>query len=187
MNKKTIVIDIDGCLNMYPIPLQMWAEVVLSLDSKSSKEAIKRENDFDYVKETYRHSALLKYFLPCNGVCSTVSSFKEAGYRIVLLSARNPSKNPKILEITETWLKKYNIPFDSVVFTKDKAAYIKEYESEILLAVEDEPQILEVFNNLETEIVLFKNDLNSHFERPHFHMVYSWEEIASLFKKLTTT
>ena len=187
MKKKTILIDIDGCLNMYPAPLQLWAEVVSGLDNKSAKESIKKQNDFDYLKETYRHSTVLNYLLPRDGASETISYFKKTGYHIVLLSARNPAKNPEIKKTTEKWLEKYSIQFDLLLFTKEKNKYIQQHLGEILLVIEDEPQILETFDNLKTEIVVFKNELNDHLEHPHFHVVYSWKEIASLFEQLTAT
>jgi uncharacterized HAD superfamily protein len=187
MHKDLIVIDIDGCLNSYPAPLKMWAEVVLNVDRKDSDEAIKRENDFDLLKSTYRHSVLLNHMLPRNGASEVLTKMKNKGYSITLLSARNPEKNSEIKTITENWLKKYNIPYDTLIFTKDKADYINKNRNKILAVIEDEPLILDTFKEMETEIAVFSNDLNSHVSYPHFNVVYSWKEIANLFDRLTAT
>jgi len=184
MTKDTIIIDIDGCLNHYPNPLKMWAEVSLNLDKSESKQAVEKENDFELLKETYRHSNMLSYYLPRKGAKEVLDKIKKKGCSITILTSRNPDKNPSIKNITENWLLKYKIPYDSIIFTKDKNAHIKQNEDRVIMVVEDEPEILSSFKKLKTEVVIFKNDLNKNINQPHFHTVSSWEEISSLFDSL---
>lgn len=186
MKKDTVVIDIDGCLNHYPDPLKMWAEVLLNLDQSESEQAIKKNNDFDLLKNTYRQSKILHHLLPREGVQEVLKKIKKSGYSIILLSARNPHKNPDIKKITVNWLDKYKIPFDSIIFTKDKRVYVKKNEDRIVMVVEDDPKFLNSFKKLRTEMIAFKNDLNRDVRQPHFHIVSSWKEIESLFENLTT-
>ncbi|MBT6048111.1 MAG: hypothetical protein HOG49_14985 [Candidatus Scalindua sp.] len=182
MLKDTIIVDIDGCLNHYPDPLKMWAEVFLNLDQAESRQAIEKKNDFELLKKTYRQSNILKYLLPKGGAKEVLGDFKKNGYFITLLTLRNPNKNPQIKTITENWLHKYNIPYDSIVYTKDKNAYIKKNESKVIMVVEDESEPLNSFKKLKTEVIVFKNDLNKNIQQPHFHTVSSWKEISSLSK-----
>lgn len=184
MKKDTVVVDIDGCINHYPDSLKMWAEVFLNLDETESKLAIEKDNDFDLLKKTYRHSEILSYLLPREGVSETLQKMRKSGWVIVVLTSRNPLKNPKIEAITKDWLNKYNIPFDSIVFTKDKAEYVKNNEDRIIMVVEDDPNFLDSFKHLKTEVVALKNDLNVGIRRAHFHTVSSWWEIAKFFDTL---
>lgn len=185
MKKDLVVIDIDGCLNHYPEPLKMWAEVLLNLDKSESRQAIKKKNDFDLLKKTYRQSRILQYLLPREGVQEALGKIKKSGYSITLLSARNPDKNPDIKNITVNWLDKNKIPFDSIVFTKDKSAYVKQNKNKIAMIVEDDPKFLNSFEKSGAEMIAFKNDLNGDVRRLYFHTVSSWKEIESLFKNLT--
>lgn len=186
MKKDTVVIDIDGCLNYYPDPLKMWAEVWLNLDQSESGQAIDKKNDFDLLKKTYRQSSLLSHLLPRSGVTRALQEIKKRGYTIVLLTARNPKKNPLIKKITEDWLKRHKIAFDTVIFVKDKKAYFRKNENRIIMLVEDDPNYLNSFKKLKTEVVAFKNELNRNFHHPHFHTVSSWKGIGDLFASLTS-
>lgn len=182
MIKNSVIVDIDGCVNHYPNPLKMWAEVLLNLDQPESKQAIKKKNDFDLIKKTYRKSKILQYLLPREGIKDVFQKIKKSGCSITLLTARNPRKNPYIKKITVSWLGKYKIPFDSIVFTKNKYVYIKQNENRIIMVVEDEPESLNSFEKLKTKIVVFKNDLNENILHSRFHRVSSWEEIGGLFE-----
>lgn len=182
MMKKEVVIDIDGCLNHYPAPLKMWAEVWLNLDQTNATRAIKKHNDFDLLKKTYRLSNIFHYFLPRDGVNEVLEKIKKSGCLVTLLTARNPNKNPNIRSITVQWLKKYQIPFDSVIFTKDKSTYIKQHEDRIIMVVEDEPNI-HSFEKLKIEVAIFKNGLTRDSKYLHFHSVSSWKEIGRLFDR----
>jgi len=182
MTKDTVIIDIDGCLNHYPNPLKMWAEVFLNLDQSESKKAIKKNNDLELLKKTYRHSNMLSYYLPREGAREVLEKLKRNGYSVTMLTSRNPKKNPEIKTITENWLYKHKIPFDSIIFTKNKSDHIKKNENKIIMVVEDEPEILNSFKKLKTEIVVFKNDLNKDINQPHFHTVSSWREIGKLIE-----
>lgn len=185
MTKDIVVIDIDGCLNHYPAPLKMWAEVLLNLDSAHSGQAIKRENDFYLLKETYRHSEIFRYFLPREGAQETLEKIKNGGYFITLLTSRNVNKNPLIKTITINWLKKYEVPFDSVVFAKDKSVYVRNNKDKIMMIVEDEPKDLKSFERFGIKTVVFKNVLNENIGQSHFQEAFSWKEIDSIFERLT--
>lgn len=184
MKKDTVVIDVDGCLNHYPDPLKMWAEVTLNLDQLESRQAIKKNNDFDLLKSTYRHSNILNYLLPRDGASSVIKKIKKNGYSITMLTSRNPNKNSGIKAITENWLNRYQIPFDSIVFTKDKGGYVKQHEDRIAMVIEDDPNFFDSFEKLDTKVVAFKNDLTVDIKQAHFHAVSSWREVESLFKRL---
>lgn len=182
MLKDTIIVDIDGCLNYYPNPLKMWAEVFLNLDKTESGQAIEKKNDFELLKKTYRQSNMLKYLLPKDGAKEVLDNFKKNGYFITLLTLRNPNKNPRIKTVTENWLLKCKIPFDSIVYTKDKNSYIKKNEDKVIMVIEDESESLNSFKKLKTEVVVFKGDLNKSIQQSHFHVVSSWKEIGNLAK-----
>ncbi len=182
MKKDTVVIDIDGCLNHYPGPLKMWAEVLFNIDKSESVEAIKKRNDFDLLKKTYRHSTIFSYLLPRAGSREILNQIKKRGYIITLLTARNPDKNPHIKDVTTKWLYKYKIPFNSIIFSKDKGAYVKKNEHRIIMVVEDEAELLSSFDKLKTEVVVFNNDFNGHLYCSHFHEVFSWKEVSNLFE-----
>lgn len=184
MKRDSVIVDMDGCLNHYPDPLKMWAEMMLNLDRRDSGFAIKPENDLERIKKTYRHSKVLEYLLPRQGAREILTEMRNRGYKITLLTSRNVTKNPKIDGVTKSWLEKHNIPFDSVVFSRDKDAYIRDHMQTIALVVEDDPNHLDLFKNMNVEVVAFKNELNQHIDMPHFHRVSSWKEIGSLFGHL---
>ena len=186
MMRDTVVVDIDGCLNYYPNPLKMWAEVLLNLDSHNSKRAIEKSNDFNLVKETYRKSEIFKYFLPRKGVKEFFEKIKSRGHHILLLTSRNPDKNPNVESLTREWLDKCSIPFDTILFTKNKSENVKQGEDKIIMVIEDEPDFLDSFDGLNTEIVVFKNELNEHIKKPHFHSVSSWAEIERLYESFVS-
>jgi len=162
----------------------MWAEVLLNLDQAEAKKAIEKDNDFDLLKATYRQSEIFHHFLPMHGAREALDNIKKRGYLVTILTSRNPDKNPKIKTITKKWLNKHKFQYDSIVFAKDKSDYIKKNEGRIIMVIEDDPEILDSFGKLKTEIVMFRNDLNRDIKQPNFHAVASWKEVGSLFESL---
>lgn len=186
MKKNTVIVDIDGCLNHYPDPLKMWAEMLLNLDQPESKRAINEKTDLTLLKKTYRQSQILHHLMPRKGAKEVLSKIKRNNYLITILTSRNPNKNPKVKSLTINWLKKYQIPFDSIIFTKNKGAYVRRHQDQIIMVVEDEPTFLNSFKKMKIEIIAVKNDLNQNINKnSHFHLVSSWEEIGKLFESLT--
>lgn len=67
----------------------------------------------------------------------------ECSINIIIITARNGSNN-KVVEDTIWWINKYNIPFDQIIFTEEKANYISNSklidEYNILFCIEDHPR-----------------------------------------------
>jgi len=116
--KQYAVVDIDGCLadfegefcerfgseNRHLVDLR-WRYPNISPDLI---------DEFIESPETYRD------LVPIFGGLYLVSSFRKAGYGIILMT----SKPPAAYKVTEHWLKSYYIFHDELIFTKDKRTAI---------------------------------------------------------------
>jgi hypothetical protein len=64
MKKSMVIVDMDGCLNHYPDPLKMWAEMSLNLDQSLSSKAISKESLEKVLKKSSRKLEKMVILLP---------------------------------------------------------------------------------------------------------------------------
>ena len=136
-------LDIDGCINDFGSLLHRYASVF------SEEYGIEKQSDMsDYSVARYfgwsqyiNNEFWSKYYkqimaraLPQPGAAQTISLLRRNGIEIYLITARME----KYRELTTGWLNKYNVQFDNLIMTREKAkACVK---NQIDLMVEDEPE-----------------------------------------------
>lgn len=173
-------LDIDGCINDFGSLLHRYASVF------SEKYGIEKQSDMsDYSVETYfgwseyiNNEFWSKYYkvimvmaLPQPGVAQAISLLRSSGIEIYLITARME----KYRELTTEWLNKYNVQFDSLIMTSEKAkACVK---NQIDLMVEDEPENCESIAEY-TPVLCMTYKYNEHLEgRKNIIRVSNWDEI----------
>lgn len=104
--------------------------------SAQDYDAFWAENYLKYVQET----------LPREGLCECLEFLKKNGHEIHIVTARAVAPDEKfpvelIERMTYDWLDKHNLVYDEIVFTADKAGYIR--ENDIKVMIEDNPRNIE--------------------------------------------
>jgi uncharacterized protein len=135
-------LDIDGCINNFSNLIYEYAEIF------NIRYGIDKKPDFsDYLIERYfgwsesmnnefwalHYRQALTNTIPLPASVQTISLFKRNAVEIYLITARGE----KYREVTNDWLKRYNINFDKLIMSKEKATIC--LKNGIDLMVEDEP------------------------------------------------
>lgn len=134
----TVIIDIDNTLCL----------------SNKRFELAKKPNgktDWDIAHDT----ELIKQDKPNFPMIDLAKKYKREGVRVVILTGRPDS----IKEITEWWLKKYDIPYDVLYMRNKKEHFIKAadfkkgiykiyIDDAVICAYDDEEEIIQMWNSL---------------------------------------
>lgn len=136
-------LDIDGCINDFSDMIYRYASIF------SEGHGINKEYDMsDYLIERHfgwseymNNEFWSKYYklamantVPQPGAAQTISRLKGNNIEIYLITARID----KLREITINWLDRYNIQYDKLIMTAEKAKVC--LENSIDMMIEDEPE-----------------------------------------------
>jgi uncharacterized HAD superfamily protein len=135
-------LDIDGCINDFSEMIYRYASIF------SESHGIDKDYDMsDYLIERHfgwseymNHEFWTKYYkqamantVPLPAAVQTISLLKRNNIEIYLITARKE----KLREITINWLNRYNIQYDKLIMTREKAQACVENRIDIM--IEDEP------------------------------------------------
>lgn len=116
---------------------------------------------------------------PMDGAVEFLQEVKDRGDMVVILTAREADSRIPITEelhaflgknyesrksiaigvITQIWLQRHNIPYDNVIYRKDKVALCKEH-AYCAIAIDDDPKILEGYINNNINCVSMRTEYN---------------------------
>ena len=124
-NAKIAIVDIDGCLNNYPYHFLDFANDI-TRNSYLSVSDFKESDISSYnkAKLKYRVSGEERNNVLNNDTHAFLHDLKIKGYTIVLLSARPYEKIKRLYSDTVHWLNSNDLPYDYLVFNKNKDQYI---------------------------------------------------------------
>lgn len=172
-NTKVILIDLDGCI----AETKSFDE---TLEGLSIQEKEARKSEFRR-KGGYASLPLI------NGALDTLQYLKfMLEYKIVIITSRPHKQFKRIYGDTLVWLDKYKVPFDLILFRRDKAEAISEYifPARPLCFIEDRAKhALEVVD-LSVPVILFDNEGNRMVDHPLIHRVLNWKEALEKINKL---
>lgn len=131
--KNNIVgVDIDGVLADYPrsyiefmnqeLGANFSCENVTNYDI-GAHFGIPR-NQAIQLKDKYRQTGQKRFIPVIEGAREFLQTLKDAGFTVVLLTARPYDEYKRMYADTVLWLKDNELPFDSLIFNEDKEAYL---------------------------------------------------------------
>jgi len=133
----TVIIDIDN---------------TLSLAGERFKLAQKPNGKIDW--DIAHNISLVNKDKPNLPMIDLVKRYKKEGYKVVILTGRPES----IRNVTEEWLKKYEIEYDILYMRLEKEHYIKApifkkqicklYLNDIFCAYDDDEEVIQMWNSL---------------------------------------
>ena len=147
---KVVIVDMDDVVADFRKTFAVWLE-------KEYQVAIDVESEEYYfitaladaglnpelVFEKFVYSGGFLSLQPVEGAKEFISSLRELGYWIQILTAR-PDENLRCLYDTYQWLQKYDIAYDDVAFSTEKfrwCAKSKYYDTNaIAFAIDDSPK-----------------------------------------------
>ncbi len=184
-----IGIDIDGVLTNDD-------DYILGFTSKycyeNNLKVFKNANLYEYRKLNWDESTINdyrnKYFLnyvknePARIFASEViKKLREDGHKIFIISARHKTaengkmNNESIRECTLNWLRKNDIVYDKIIFTKPPK--VKEIlENKINLMIEDSPTTINDLVKV-VKVLYYDTRYNREIKHENIIRVYSWYDI----------
>jgi len=142
-NSKVIGIDIDGVLGEYHSWFLTYLQKEHNLyftDIDHVKVKVGTEV-YEQLKSKYRQSDWKAKMPPRKGASELTHKLREAGYQIVVLTARPYKKYSRIYPDTLEFLRKNNIAFDAIIWDEQKhIKIIKEFPN-LEFMIEDTPSI----------------------------------------------
>lgn len=189
-DEKVIGIDIDGVLADYPNGFIKFISEETKTDL--SKVVLNKYDLYTIIsdkipggaetlrklKHKFRIEGHKKNLEVIPGAIDGMKYLKEKGYTIVLLTARPAKEYPRIFSDTIEWLKKYNIPYDAILFDEDKEKRIIKEFPNMKFMIEDAAQNA---NKIAPEgykvFLLEKSYNNDEFTHRNVVRVNNWEDL----------
>jgi hypothetical protein len=142
---KVAAIDLDGVLASYP---ESWLtflanETGVSVDVKDfslsfGTMSIPRGR-YAALKERYRREGGESRVGILSGAVEFLRNLRLLGYYIIILSSRPVKQYKRLYSDSIMWLQKYQLPFDVVVWERDKEDWIIQSFPIVDFVVEDDP------------------------------------------------
>lgn len=134
--------DLDGVLAEYPGPWLRFLEVQLGNRYASVDDAkdLLPPDEYEDLKTSYRASGLKRTAPgPALGSTAVPGAFRDAGWGVVILSARPAWKVGRVHSDTLGWLEDHGVPYDALLFDEDKGVKAARSIPNLRFMAEDDP------------------------------------------------
>ena len=173
-DKNVIGVDIDGVLADYPNCFYTFIRETLG---KEYTECTTEE--YVKTKHEYRSSGYKKNLPLIEGAIEGMKKLKQAGYTIVLLTARPYHKYPRMFADTIDWLTNNNIPYDALLWNENKEeAILKEFPN-MRFFIEDNLENATKISSKGKTVYLLNSKTKIEKLIPHIIAIHNWEELIS--------
>jgi hypothetical protein len=140
--EKIAFVDLDGVLATWPIDYMQFVNKQLSTHYKNLQileNEVPKKTQYD-LKREYRLSGIKRTMGVVSDSQKLLSSLKELGFFIVLITARPYKKIFRIYSDTLAWLKENNLIYDAIIWEEEKEKYIINnfYDNEIKFVYDDD-------------------------------------------------
>lgn len=177
---KLIITDLDGCV----ADLSAWQDQ-LRAQQGTAPNNDKTVQMLESLKEDFYRGGGFLELPPVQGAAEALGEMRAAGYTIAIVTARPQWQYKRLHSDTIEWLRKNNVPYDLILFNKDKAEAIYEhiYPARPLFFVEDRAKHVLELVNIGVRVMHLGggNDLSAH---NLILPVKGWEEIVQEFRRL---
>jgi len=187
-----VLVDIDDCLNnlcdvSVQIAKEYWnAEPDLTKGDGYSFKHIFNKTDKEvtqFFADEYK--ALFVETPVKEGAARVLQWLKSKGLEIHICTARKAEWKcglKDLVVVTEEWLKEHSIPYDALVFTRDKAAYAKDVNA--MIAIDDFYRNAEEYAEVGCPVIKFNHEYTKPITHPICTNVETWDEVEGIFKML---
>ncbi len=175
--ERVLVVDIDGCLADFDTGFKEW------LDGR-----VVEGPELEDVKQAFYASGGFARLDPLPGAATAMHEAKRMGMKIAIITARPKRRHANVETDTVGWLRRWEIPYDLLVFDRDKAEAICEHvlPATVVAAIEDRTKHAVEIAALDIPVVLFNDE---ELADPRITSVDNWDaargEFTALFDALT--
>jgi len=121
-DQKICAFDVDGVLNYYPDP---WVEFINRNSAEKYRDLNDAKRNIPYqlyrdLKYEYRESGVKANLKVRAGAKETLKELKHMGYTILIITSRPFEEHKSLFKQTTDWLSKNKLPYDGIIFGKNK-------------------------------------------------------------------
>jgi uncharacterized HAD superfamily protein len=193
-NTQVICIDIDGVLADFETGYVNWIENTKGLkpvdqDARTmysfhSRYGITKAKDEELISEWIKGRGFYS-LSPYPDAQVAVNELKQAGYKIVLITARPAKQHNVIYPDTELWLHKNGIEYDLLLWDKDKSNAVTNhvYPASVVAFIEDRDKHAIELAHIGIKVLLIDRSYNQNFDTSKFdtiQRVSGWPEIKAI-------
>jgi phosphoglycolate phosphatase-like HAD superfamily hydrolase len=175
-NTKLLCFDLDDVI----ISLDPW-RAELGFQDERLLSAAERLHAQETLKSQFYEGGRFRKCQPIPGAAETLRKAKAAGYTIAIITARPQLQYKRIRSDTVFCLKEHDIPFDILIFNRNKVEALQESLSPAwpLFFVEDMLKNARDLHSAHVKVLLFTQPHNVGAAlEPGMERIASWDEIA---------
>lgn len=173
---RVLCFDLDDVI----ISLEPW-RTELGFRDERLLTAPERLDAQEKMKTQFYEGGRFRTCLPLAGAAETLRLAKAAGYTIAIITARPQLQYKRIRSDTVGCLKEHGIPFDILIFNRNKVEALQENISPAwpIFFVEDMERNARELHAANVNVLLFSQPHNAGISLPPgMERISSWEEIA---------
>jgi FMN phosphatase YigB (HAD superfamily) len=165
-NHPCCIIDIDGVLASYPKFFYEWS-IKNFYPTHSIQEFVQLYKSMDLLmreelKKKYRQSGAKADMPLIPGAKELLDCIRRrSSLKIILMTNRPYADYYRLYPDTLSWLKKNDLPYDGIIWSRDKGVDALKNFRNICWAVDDSPENVRLFREARITTVLIRNEFAS--------------------------
>lgn len=178
---RVVMVDIDDVT----ADLSHWQAKLVKLKSglPTGEASLRVMEDF---KDRFYRSGGFRDLDPIPGAKAGLKRLADAGFKIILATARPADQYKRVYSDTLTWLEAHRIPHDKLIFNKDKVEAIHENVTPAwpVAFIEDHPKNALSLAAAGVNVLLFNQPYNANIENvDNITRVRSWGEAVDIITR----
>lgn len=175
-NTRLLCFDLDDVI----CSLDPW-RAELGIYDVRTLDAVDRLSAQEAMKAQFYEGGRFRYMAPVSGAPETLRKARELGYTIAIITARPQLQFKRIRSDTVAWLQNHRIPYDLLIFNRNKVEALHEHIAPAwpIFFVEDLEKNARALAAENVNVLLFTQPHNVGIELPSgIERVDSWDEIS---------
>jgi uncharacterized HAD superfamily protein len=185
-DERVLAIDIDGCLANFFDGFARWFFENKIASGDFAPNDINSAWMEEHKQEFYASGGFSK-LEPIPGAAQVVRDYAAKGFKIAIITARPRRRHPNVESETIGWLREHHIPFDLLVFNRDKAEAICEhvFPANVFAFIEDRAKHAIEVAALGVPVLLMSSEVDDGIDPEHnlITRVETWAEIRNELRR----
>lgn len=177
---KVVCIDMDDVI----CDLSPWRAALEGFrgDAPMNERTLRLVESY---KEEFYQNGRFSELKPVAGAREGMRTLRDEGFKIIIITARPQWQYPRLYADTIQWLVRHGIPYDLLVFDKDKAEAIYQYITPAwpMFFVEDHARNALGLEAIGVDVMLFDCPHNQGVsETPKIKRVVGWDGVLAAYR-----
>lgn len=130
------------------------------------------EEEIGQIVRKHEKQGIYRHLNPINGAVIGIRQLAKHNYIHIMTWRRNEAR-----EDTIHWLDKYEIPFDSISFTKQKGSLAKQVGLDV--CIDDTVEYIKDINSHGVKAIIFDRPWNQNYKSVHSTRIKGWTNLVN--------